>query len=101
MTRIEGRSDAEHDVDVLVIDLNAFDQKADQVPLQRPIDSRHPIVNLPREVLKPAHDQRQGRAVRDLVPQGSGLLLPGLDPLAQPNDARRRDGRVRSTVEAG
>jgi len=57
MARIEERSDAEHDVDVLVIDLNALDQKADQIPLQRPIDRRQPIANLPREVLKPAHDQ--------------------------------------------
>jgi len=32
--------------------------------------------------------------VRDLVPQGRGLLLPGLDPLTQPNDARREVGLV-------
>jgi hypothetical protein len=47
-----------HDVDVPAINLNALDQKADQIPLQRPIDSRHPIANLPDEILKPAHDQR-------------------------------------------
>ena len=58
MARIEGRSDAEHDVDVPAINLNAPDQKADQVPLQRPIDSRNPIANLPGEIMKPAHDPR-------------------------------------------
>jgi hypothetical protein len=41
-----------------VIHLNAPDQKADQIPLQRPIDSRNPIANLPGEIMKPAHDQR-------------------------------------------
>jgi len=41
-----------------VINLNAPDQKADQIPLQRPIDSRNPIANLPGEIMKPAHDQR-------------------------------------------
>ena len=68
MARIEGRSDAEHHVDVPAINLNPLDENADQVPLQGPIDSQHPIANLPREVLKPAYDQRQGRALRDLVP---------------------------------
>jgi RNA-directed DNA polymerase len=58
IARIKGRSDAEHDVDVPVINLNAPDQKADQIPLQRPIDSRNPIANLPGEIMKPAHDQR-------------------------------------------
>src|SRR4051794_18142836 len=58
IARIEGRSDAEHDVDVPAINLNALDQNADQIPLQRPIDGRHPIANLPGEILKPAHDQR-------------------------------------------
>src|SRR5215212_5072621 len=98
MARIEGRSDAEHDVDAPAINLNALDQKADQIPLQRPIDSRHPIANLPREILKPAHDQREGRALRDLVPQGRGLLLPGLDPLTQPGDARLEVGLVNQTL---
>src|SRR5215212_9263193 len=80
------------------MDLDAPDQKADQIPLQRPIDSRNPIANLPGKVLKPAHDQRQCRALRDLVPQGRGLLLPGLDPLTQPNDARREVGLVNQTL---
>src|SRR4051794_9684760 len=98
MARIEGRSDAEHDVDVPAINLNAFDQKADQIPLQRPIDSRHPIANLPGEILKPAHDQRQCRALRDLVPQGRGLLFPALDPLTEPGDARLEVGLVDQTL---
>src|SRR3954467_9233219 len=98
IARIEGRSDAEHDVDVPAINLNALDQNADQIPLQRPIDSRHPIANLPDEILKPAHDQRYGRALRDLVPQGCGLLVPALDPLTQPGDARLNVGLVDQTL---
>jgi hypothetical protein len=98
MARIEGRSDAEHDVDVPAINLNALDQRTDQIPLQRPIDSRHPIANLPDEILKPAHDQREGRALRDLVPQGCGLLFPALDPLTQPGDARLKVGLVDQTL---
>src|SRR4051795_13049326 len=98
MARIEGRSDAEHDVDVPVINLNAPDQKADQIPLQRPIDSRNPVANLPGEIMKPAHDQREGRTLRRLVLQGRGLLFPALDPLTEPGDARLEVGLVDQTL---
>jgi hypothetical protein len=56
MARIEGRSDAEHHVDVAAINLNPLDQRTDQIPLQRPVDGCHPVTNLPGKVLKPAHD---------------------------------------------
>src|SRR3954454_16612997 len=98
IARIEGRSDAEHDIDVPAVNLNALDQKADQIPLQRPVDGCHPVTNLPGEILKPAHDQRQCRALRRLVPQGRSLLLPGLDPLTQPGDAWLEVGLVDQTL---
>ena len=80
MARIEGRSDAEHDVNVRAIDLDALDQRTDQIPLQRPVDGCHPVTNLPGKVLKPAHDQRQCCALRRLVPQGRGLLFTATSP---------------------
>src|SRR4051794_29729002 len=98
IARIEGRSDAEHDIDVPAVNLNAPDQKADQIPLQRPVDGCHPVTNLPGEILKPTHDQRQCRALRRLVPQGRSLLLPGLDPLTQPGDAWLEVGLVDQTL---
>src|SRR5829696_6380692 len=98
MARIEGRSDAEDDVNVRAIDLDALDQRTDQIPLQRPVDGCHPVTNLPGKVLKPAHDQRQCRALRRLVPQDRGLLFPGLDPLTQPGDARLEVGPVDQTL---
>ena len=36
--------------------------------------------------------------MRDLVPQGRGLLFPGLDPLTQPGDARLEVGLVDQTL---
>jgi hypothetical protein len=51
------RSDTEHHRDVTTIDLDALDQKADQIPLEAPIDSRQAITDLPGKVLKPAYDQ--------------------------------------------
>src|SRR5215207_1256860 len=98
IARIEGRSDAEHDVNVRAIDLDALDQRTDQIPLQRPVDGCHPVTNLPGKVLKPAHDQRQCRVLRRLVPQGPGLLFPALDPLTQPGDARLEVGLVDQTL---
>src|SRR5215212_2337539 len=98
IARIEGRSDAEHDIDVPAVNLNALDQRTDQIPLQRPVDGCHPVTNLPGEIMKPAHDQRHCRALRRLVPQGRGLLLPGLDPLTQPGDARLEVGLVNQTL---
>src|SRR3954447_22435718 len=47
IARIEGWSDAEHDVDVPAVNLNALDQRTDQIPLQRPVDGCHPVTNLP------------------------------------------------------
>src|SRR4051794_467847 len=37
-------------------------------------------------------------ALRDLVPQGCGLLFPALDPLTQPGDARLKVGLVDQTL---
>src|SRR5215210_3239576 len=98
IARIEGRSDAEHDIDVPAVNLNALDQRTDQIPLQRPVDGCHPVTNLPGEIMKPAHDQRQCRALRRLVPQGRSLLFPALDPLTQPGDARLEVGLVDQTL---
>src|SRR3954452_13491695 len=98
IARIEGWSDAEHDVDVPAVNLNALDQRTDQIPLQRPVDGCHPVTNLPGKVFKPAHDQRQCRALRRLVPQGRSLLLPGLNPLTQPGDAWLEVGPVDQTL---
>jgi hypothetical protein len=36
--------------------------------------------------------------LRDLVPQGCGLLFPALDPLTQPGDARLKVGLVDQTL---
>src|SRR5215212_10024394 len=98
IARIEGRSAAEHDIDVPAVNLNALDQRTDQIPLQRPVDGCHPVTNLPGKVFKPAHDQRQCRALRRLVPQGRSLLLPALDPLTQPGDAWLEVGLVDQTL---
>jgi hypothetical protein len=40
IARIGRRSDTEHHRDVAAINLNALNQKADQISLNRPIDSR-------------------------------------------------------------
>src|SRR3954471_10098124 len=75
--------DTEDDVDFVVVDLDAFDEKPDQVALQRPIWSGHALPDLFCEVFEPADDERQGSAQNSLILQGGGLLLPGLDPLPQ------------------
>src|SRR4029450_3288685 len=82
------RSDTEHHGDVAAINLNALDQKADQIPLKRPINRRQSIPNLAGKVFEPAHTQRQRRPLSRLVPQGLSLLFPPLDPLAEPGDPR-------------
>jgi RNA-directed DNA polymerase len=56
------RSDPEDDIDAVAVDLDALDQGPDQVALERPVELRHPPVDLLREVFKPADDQRQGRS---------------------------------------
>jgi hypothetical protein len=45
-----------------VIDLDAFDEKPDQVALQRPIRSVHALPDLFCEVFEPTDDERQGSA---------------------------------------
>jgi hypothetical protein len=45
-----------------VIDLDAFDEKPDQVALQRPIWSGHALPDLFCEIFEPTDDERQGSA---------------------------------------
>jgi hypothetical protein len=45
-----------------VIDLDAFDEKPDQVALQRPIRRGHALSDLFCEVFEPTDDERQGSA---------------------------------------
>ena len=73
--------DAEHDIDVVLIDLDPLDQGADQLALHEPVDLGHAVVNPFGEVLEPADDQRQRRLHRRLVPHGFELRLPSRNPL--------------------
>src|SRR3954469_13451583 len=54
--------DTEDYVDFVVVDLDAFDEKPDQVALQRPIRSVHALPDLFCEVFEPTDDERQGSA---------------------------------------
>ena len=69
-----------------MVDLDAFDEKPDQVALQPPIRSGHALLDLFCKVFEPADDKRQCLLQGGLVLQGGGLLLPDLDPLSQPSD---------------
>jgi hypothetical protein len=45
-----------------VIDLDAFDEKPDQVALERPIRSGYVLLDPFCEVFEPTNDERQGSA---------------------------------------
>ncbi len=53
----ESAVDAEHDIDVVLVDLDPLDQGADQVALHEPVDLAHAIVDPFGEVLEPSDDQ--------------------------------------------
>ncbi len=46
--------DAEHDIDVVLVDLDPLDQGADQVALHDPVDLAHAVADPFGEVLKPS-----------------------------------------------
>ena len=46
--------DAEHDIDVVLVDLDPLDQGADQVALHEPVDLAHAVADPFGEVLKPS-----------------------------------------------
>src|SRR3954453_12669710 len=54
--------DTEDDVDFVVIDLDAFDEKPDQVAPQGPIWSGQALPDLFCEIFEPTDDERQGSA---------------------------------------
>jgi hypothetical protein len=80
--------DAQDHADLLVIDLDALHQKADQLATLMPVQVRQPVVHATGELFQSAKDERQGVPLRRLVPQGLGLRLPRLDPLPKPGDPR-------------
>ena len=49
--------DAEHDIDVVLVDLDPLDQGADQVALHKPVDLGHPVVDAFGEILEPSDDE--------------------------------------------
>ncbi len=49
--------DPEHDIDVVMVDLDPLDQEADQFALHVPVDLGHPLANALGEVLQPPDHQ--------------------------------------------
>jgi len=49
--------DAEHDIDVVLVDLDPLDQGADQVALHEPVDLAHAVADAFGEVLEPSDDE--------------------------------------------
>jgi len=90
--------DTEHDIDVVLVDLDPLDQGADQVALHEPIDLGHAVADPFGEVLKPSDHERQLRLQRRLVPHGLELRLPSLDPLPEACDARLELGALDQAV---
>ncbi len=84
----EGGVDAEHDIDVVLVDLDPLDQGADQLALHGPVNVGHPVVDPLGEVLKTSDDQRQRRLQGRLVPYCFDLSVPPCDALPEPCDAR-------------
>src|SRR3954470_19745562 len=75
-----GWVDAEDDVDVLAVDLDALHKEADQIPPLMPVQPVHAGVYPAGEVLKTADDEGQRRLLSGLVPHGLDLRLPFLGP---------------------
>ena len=82
------RIDAEHHPDDVVSDLDAFDQRADDVALRRPVRRVQPIAHHVGEQAQLADDEPEGAGLFLLRVQRAGLSLEPRRAPAQLRDTR-------------
>ncbi len=81
------RRHSKDDVDVVLSDLDALDQEADQMAPRRPIHFIQPVADRLGEGLELTDDHRQGCPEIGHVDRGFPLLLQELDALSEAGHA--------------
>src|SRR5688572_6799382 len=87
-------SDAENDADGILVDLDALDEKADQLPLPVPIDLGELSAHLAGKILEPSDQERQCGPQRLVIEQSLALLLQTGQTPAQASQARLELGLI-------